>query len=425
MSFRWTRHRVFDASGNDKTGLSAISLLSVARAAAEETLQGSPLARGWLKLFATQTSSIDNYWLRWRGDLAESAELRRAYSGLYGRFFARTLLTQHLGLSRFLSLHRNGISIPGSVSVERQAKGDIPDWIAWDDHKSRFVLCEAKGSLCARDFLVSGGPKCVHVGKAQFGRVMTFDSSGPINPAQWVAATRWATEQRNGEPVTILWDPPTQESTYSGDEAELHRSAISRAWAASLGSSFGWDSSGEPSSAEREREAVAVQVDPGPIPSSREWPSSEDPFDTDESLPLDVRKMVRSEGKGIRRSISGEEADNLLESDLYSDRAVLAPPEHEKASHSGTYSAALITNLGIRPIRTAVDFDMLQRAMERARNLDEPAMLVGLPTEFDPKKPACEGGWRDGAGIAPKNGLAIFDLRSTSVERVGGASLKT
>ena len=53
VSFRWTRHRVVDASGNDKKGHAAISMWWVARAAAEETLQGSPFVSAWLKLLDT------------------------------------------------------------------------------------------------------------------------------------------------------------------------------------------------------------------------------------------------------------------------------------------------------------------------------------------------------------------------------------
>lgn len=420
MAYRWTRHRVYDASGNDKTGLSAISLLAVARAAAEETLQGSPLASAWLKLFATQTSATETYWLRWRGDLAESAELRRAYSGLYGRFFARTLLTQHLNLSRFLSLKRNGISIPGSVRVERQVKGDIPDWIAWDDLNARFVLCEAKGSLTANDFLAAGGPKCAHGGKAQFDRVSTFDGSVEIHPVQWVAATRWATEERKGDPVTVLWDPPTDGSSYSDEEADRHRSAISRAWVASIAPGLGWNSPDELLSPEREREAVVVRVNPGPISPILEWPTFEDSFDSEELVPSEDQAAVPlARSSRIRRSI---DVDNLLESDLYLNRAALDVPKHEQVSYEGAYSSALITKLGIRPIRTASDFDFLQRASERAQRLDEPAMLLGLPLKFDPMKSPCGLIWRDRAGIASENGLAIFDLRVASLERSDGLS---
>ncbi|MCL4065393.1 hypothetical protein M3484_02235 [Pseudomonas sp. GX19020] len=174
---RWTRHRLNDGHGNDYQDLTPINLMWIASAAAEETLQGSPLAGAWLNLFSAQLSQDDPFWLRWSGDMAESAELRRAYSGLYGRFFARALLQQHLGFTSFLSLGRNGLQIPNSVNVKRIRKGDIPDWIAWCPSRNRHVLGEAKGTLTAKDFLGQTIPKCVQEGKKQFQRVRVLDGT--------------------------------------------------------------------------------------------------------------------------------------------------------------------------------------------------------------------------------------------------------
>ncbi len=420
MAYRWTRHRVFDSAGNDKNGLSAISLLGVARAAAEETLQGSPLVSAWLKLFSTQVSLDDSYWLRWRGDLAESAELRRAYSGLYGRFFARALLTHHLGLTRFLSLKRNGLAILGSVHVDRQVPGDIPDWIAWDDQASRFVLCEAKGSLTSNDFLSAGGPKCAHDGKSQFERVKTFDGTTEIHPAKWVAATRWATDHRKVSPTTILWDPPSDYRPFSPEDADRHRDSMSRAWLASIAPGLGWRSADDLLSKERGREAVVVIAKPGPVPPEMQWPTAEDAYGIDglsdlSAVPLATRQIVTS---GIRPRISRGQQDNLTEANLYSDRTALEPRPREKAGYEGAYLMSLITRFGVRPIRTNEDFNLVLREQERARHLEEPAMLVGLPIGFDPQARNAGVQWMDDAGIAAKNDLAIFDLRMIETERL-------
>lgn len=420
MAYRWTRHRVFDSAGNDKVGLSAVSLLSVARAAAEETLQGSPLVSAWLKLFSTQVSLTDSYWLRWRGDFAESAELRRAYSGLYGRFFARALLTHHLGLTRFLSLKRNGLIIPNSVNVDRQVPGDIPDWIAWDDRASRFVLCEAKGSLTSNDFLHTGGPKCAHDGKLQFERVKTFDGAIEIHPAKWVAATRWATDHRKVNPTTILWDPPTDFRPFSAEETARHRDAVSRAWLASIAPGLGWPSADDLLSKERGREAIVVTAKPGPVPPEKEWPTAEGTDEIDNlsdvnAVPQAMRQIVAS---GIRPRVSREQQDNLTEANLYADRTALEPRPREKAGYEGAYLISLITRFGVRPIRTTEDFDLLQREQERACRLEEPAMLVGLPLGFDPRARNEGVQWMDDAGIAAKNDLAIFDLRMIATERL-------
>lgn len=71
-SYRWTKHRVLDPQGDDRVGISAISMWRVAKAAAEEILTGGPLVPAWLRLFRGHLSSADRYWLRWQGDLAES-----------------------------------------------------------------------------------------------------------------------------------------------------------------------------------------------------------------------------------------------------------------------------------------------------------------------------------------------------------------
>ena len=61
LPYRWTRHRVRDAAGNDNRGHAAISVWWIAHAAAEETLQGTPFTSAWLKLFRTHLSTRDDY----------------------------------------------------------------------------------------------------------------------------------------------------------------------------------------------------------------------------------------------------------------------------------------------------------------------------------------------------------------------------
>ena len=408
FSYRCPRHRVLDASGNDKRGHAAISMWWIARAAAEETLQGSPFTSAWIKLFRTHLSTRDDYWLRWRGDLAESAELRRTYSGLYGRFFARALLTHHLGFTRFLSLKRNGLEVQGSVKVERTSEGDIPDWLAWDDRHSLFVLCEAKGSLTARDFLSPGTPKCVGNGKQQFNRVMTHEGGRIIHPARWVAATRWATDVRNGDPTTILWDPPVKYPPFDEEEATRHRVAMTRAWLNRIAPGMGWTDADDLLSREREREALLVGAEPGSIPESSDWDPFEDEHDGDITEATLGGTLMQAEGarrREIEDSISG-----LSDSELYANTTNLQPPNQESSAHEHRYIAAVITRFGIRPVKTSDDVDTMRRAQDRARDREEPAMLVGVPLGIDPASSSIGDSWLDGAGIAQAGNLAVFDL---------------
>ncbi|MDR7117380.1 hypothetical protein [Caulobacter sp. BE254] len=420
-SYRWTMHRVYDATGNDTLGPAAISMWWLARAAAEETLQGSPLASAWLKLFRSHLSVDDPYWFRWAEDLAQSAELRRAYSGLYGRFVARALLSAHLGINRFVSLKRNGVVIPGSVAVTRISKGDIPDWIAWDDRASRHVLCEAKGSLTSRDFLAPGVPKCVKEGKAQFDRVETTGASGKLYPARWVAATRWVTDHRGGTPATLLWDPPQDHRPFSEDEAARHREAMTRAWLDSIAPGLGWRDADELLAPDRSRMAIVVNAEPGPVPPSQDWPEL-----PDNDLPLIARltevarldrfvaqrRPVPSDGPQDVADLAGAQSG----SQTYQASWLPRPRGPEAKPHQGDYIAALATPFGLRPMRTRADFDLLRRAQDRARDLEEPAMIIGLPVGMDPGAAPAQTTWLDGAGISRKQDLAVFDLRRVKVD---------
>lgn len=415
-SYRWTKHRIYDGV-TDKVGLAPISMWWLARAAAEETLQGSPMTAAWLKLFRSHLSDSDSYWMRWRGDFAESAELRRAYSGLYGRIVARAILKEHLGFSRFMSLKRNGLSVPGAIEVARNIKGDIPDWLAWDDRAGQFVLGEAKGSLTGRDFLSTAGPRCVHEGKAQFGRVTCSSGGTIIHPRQWVAATRWVTDMRGDVPVTALWDPPVDDQPVDEETVRRRREAMTRAWLGTIAPGFGWTNAADLLSAERKRSALLVKALPGPIPEDEDWPRA----DGEESPRLDpatVQQRMAPSPPSDTAKVHQVLASNLLDSPVYGGSSLLSVPTSEPTFHEGSYVAAVITRFGIRPVRTASDFEDMRREQDRARRLEEPAMLVGIPSGIDPMAPRADRPWMDGAGIAQAGDLAVFDLRRVEVDRL-------
>jgi len=416
---RWATHRVYDAAGNDKTGPAAINLWWLARAAAEETMQGSPLAAAWLKLFRTQLSQKDPYWLRWRGDLAESAELRRAYSGLYGRFIARALLKEHLGLSRFLSLERNGVTVPGAIQIKRSTKGDIPDWLAWDDRNATYVLGEAKGSLTARDFLNPNGPKCVREGKKQFDRVVATEAGLVVKPARWVAATRWATDDRRGDPITVLWDPPVPDDPQAEELAPKRREAMTRAWLDSLAPALGYRTASDLISDERNEDAIIVRADPGEVPESLDWPVGADEVGAgkEPAAPAQVKsRRVPTDGEQVFKALTS----GLQESEVYSDSGILEAKKAETKPYEGAYIAAAITPFGIRPIRSTDEFEGLKREQDRAQRLETPVMLAGIPLDLDPKQSPARQPWLDGAGIAQPGELALFDLRRVEVRRHAG-----
>ena len=115
MSYRWIHVRKVDpGAGRGVVEHRWLNLWWAALAASDETIRGGPLAPAWLRLFEAHLSRSETAMLRWRGHLGESAEMRRAYSGLYGRCFARAVLAAELGITLFFRCRR--VSLPSPVA---------------------------------------------------------------------------------------------------------------------------------------------------------------------------------------------------------------------------------------------------------------------------------------------------------------------
>ena len=341
-----------------------LNLWWAALAAADETIQGGPLAPAWLRLFEAHLSGSETAMLRWRGHLGESAEMRRAYSGLYGRYFARAVLTAELGITFFVPLQTNATPIPGGVTMNRVGSGDIPDWIAWDQGAGSHVLCEAKGRLSGSEGrFLCGKPGCIDGGKAQFDKVDVTDSSGRrIATRNWIAANLWSTDRVKRSPVSLLWDPPGEGERLTREVAERHAQAIRRQRDATVAARLG-------NPERRVRIAIA-------------------PSDDDMGA----------------RSVQGSE-DNRSGAIEHSPRE----------PHEGDYLAAVITPLGVRPIRDEDDLQAAHAMRERADDTGEPAMIFGLANAEPQASKTGEVPWLSENGIASPDGLGLFNLRNAEI----------
>ena len=366
MSCRWTHLRQVDpGTGLDVVERRWLNLWWAAVAAADETIQGGPLAPAWLRLFEAHLSCSETAMLRWRGHLGESAEMRRAYSGLYGRYFARAVLAAELGITLFLPLRTNETPIPGGVTVSRVDDGDIPDWIAWDPEDGRHVLCEAKGRLSdpGRRFL-GGKPDCIDAGKAQFDRVEVTNSSGRhIATRDWIAASLWSTDRVRRDPVSLLWDPPGGGDGFGEEEAEDHAQAMRRQRDAAVAARLG-----------NPERVVRITVAPSDG---------------------DMRTPAVDEG---------EEGGS----------GVMGRPSREP--HEGDYLAAVITPLGVRPIRDGDDLQAAHAVRKRADRTGEPAMVFGLAKAGPHATKTGQALWLSENGIASPDGLSLFNLRNVQLE---------
>ena len=352
----------------DRTIAQAVSMWWPALAAADETMQGGAMAPAWFRLFRAHLSRLESSELRWGGDLGESAELRRAYSSLYGRYFARAVLASRLGFTDFVSLRRNVTTLPGGVTVTRIAKGDIPDWIAWDPRSRSYVLGEAKGNLTGNpEQYLYDEPNCIAAGKSQFARVSVTSGGRRISTRNWVAANLWSTDVRPRPSVSLLWDPPGPGETLSEEEVPRHAAAIRR----------------------RRTAILAVRL----------------------GRPQLLRLTDQRQDFSIKIICDAPPSTAMPGADFKQDELIMPPENAGHGPHSDVYYAVLMTPLGARPLLNRQDLDFALRAKTRAIRFDEPAMIFGLATSAASKTRVDRSLWLGEGGIASPDGLSLFDLR--------------
>jgi hypothetical protein len=239
MPVRRIHFRQVDPSTRtDNTSLYAFNLQWAALGAAQETLQSSIIERSWLDLFANSLSSTDAAWLRWAdGALGAGTEVRRAYSGLFGRFFARGLLEQMHGVVSLIPIRGQGPTDLGNgTSVERYKKGDMPDWVGWSPTLGCYVLAEAKGRLTGKHAAwITDTPSCVATGLGQFARCKVMKAGSQLRTKNWLIANLWATDaDANHQPVIVAWDPNDEGRDLNPDQKPVHQQQIAQRWARSI-----------------------------------------------------------------------------------------------------------------------------------------------------------------------------------------------
>lgn len=370
-SVRWLYRRTVDSAGASHVVLHALNMWWIAAAASEETVQGTSMASAFLTLFDGHLSGTDPIWLRWRDDFATSAEMRRAYSALYGRFFARGMLQHVHGVTNFTPLHTNVTNV-GGVTVARIEDGDIPDWIAWDPAARVHVLGEAKGNLTGSEQAFrTGTPSCITNGKDQFERVAVINSAGAqLWVDGWVGASLWATDKRDRKPVFVAWDPLRAGLRLEGQAAEMEAREMRRAWLASLADGFDEPALADGISDLGATVFVFAQATPYRVPRSPQ--------------PRAGRLLARLE----------EVVD-----------------EPSKVWHAGRYLPAILTRHGLRPMRGRNAGEELRRIQKRAILDGEPIWFVGLHAGAVSANSPSRLPWTSDHGVVTPSGLAVFDIR--------------
>ena len=79
------------------------------------------------------------------------------------------------------------------------------------------------------------------------------------------------------------------------------------------------------------------------------------------------------------------------------------------------YNAALITSLGIRPIRDPADLRFAHSIRESADRTGEPVMIFGLTNLKQPRAESRQVPWLSDNGIAAPDGVSLFDLKNVEI----------
>lgn len=203
--------------------------------AAVETLQIDLVASGWMNLFAALLEPTPSMELRWLGTgPGSNAEVKRAYSALFGRFFGRAVLRRDHNC-RWLRQVHDGMELAPGIILRRRLgyPGDLPDWVGWDDHHNCFVVAEAKGSH-DRGNWSNTLPPPIRTALDQLDRVEIVDPAGPIYFKKWAVGCRWGTVANAKTPTIVTCDPPREGRVLEPAEAWNVRAEVRARWVADL-----------------------------------------------------------------------------------------------------------------------------------------------------------------------------------------------
>lgn len=256
--FRIVDRRVIQGSGSSIHATHhQIDLRLVAMAAAVETLQVDLVVSGWVGLFqALLAPGLELRWLQ-NGPGGE-AEIKRAYSALFGRFFGRAVLRHEHGCVDLRQV-REGMEVAPGYVLQRKpgvsARGDLPDWVGWMNNATVLTICEAKGSRDSGDWENRIAPS-LRDARQQVERVEIRDFLGMrIQTKDWVVGSRWGTEANGKAPTITTIDPVTDGRALEPAEAEQIAGSVYAHWLADLLAALG-------------REDLATRLrDPGDQPA--------------------------------------------------------------------------------------------------------------------------------------------------------------
>jgi hypothetical protein len=201
----------------------------VARCAIGEILQtgknSTPVSALFDELLAS--SSIELVW-KGRGP-GRGIEMRRAFSGLFGRFFARAYLQRYHGFTWFVPIDGSPTVLSNRARIVGKpgSSAEMPDWFC--AQPGMVAIAEAKGSHQRSNATAQTLPGPLKTAEKQIGGVVlevrSFGRGGAeIWTARsikgWAVMSRWGVQEPDRDAFQYVLDPPTDGELLSNDDRE-------------------------------------------------------------------------------------------------------------------------------------------------------------------------------------------------------------
>lgn len=207
----------------------------VARCAWNEILQTAPRSTSLFAFLEDLLEPGPN--LVWKGQgPGRGTEMRRSFSALFGRFFARAYLELHHDFVWFAAIDGDNFHLSPSWRVSRKPRSqtEMPDWIC--ARPGELAIGEAKGSHQKSNATRGGMPGPIKTANGQItgvrvqkrvrhGLRTTWRSK---RVKGWGIMSRWGIAAPARDPYLYVLDPETEGEALTPEEVEQLVQAVAR-----------------------------------------------------------------------------------------------------------------------------------------------------------------------------------------------------
>lgn len=218
----------------------------VARCAWGEILQTAPRSTSLFALLEDLLAPGSS--LVWRDNgPGRGTEMRRSFSALFGRFFARAYLTLHHDFVWFAAIDGDDFHLSPNWRVSRKprSKAEMPDWIC--ARHGELAIGEAKGSHQKGNATRGGKPGPIKTAEGQITGVRvqkkvhhpqrTTWQSRRIKG--WAVMSRWGLANPARDPFLYALDPETDGEKPTPEEIDELVQAVARTHVQQVASGLG------------------------------------------------------------------------------------------------------------------------------------------------------------------------------------------